>query len=155
MTVWYISRHGEAEQLRTRDEERALTHKGEAQVRSLWLGLRSELDVFPSVVLASPYLRAQQTAAIIAEVLDIAEIVTANELTPEASVSGALDYFSGLPKTPGGYVVVSHMPLVGLLAARWYSGISAAGVNFSVAQVLALHGKAGLGKAALLWSQKP
>lgn len=154
MTVWFISRHGEAEQFGMTDEERALTNRGKEQVRSLWMSLRGEFEVWPSGILASPYLRAQQTAAIIAEVLGITEVITTNALTPESRVSGAFDYFSNLVEIPGGYVVVSHMPLVGALAAQWYGGVGVSSVNFNVAQVLALNGEVGLGKAELLWSKK-
>ncbi|WP_191485167.1 phosphohistidine phosphatase SixA [Pseudomonas sp. FEN] len=108
MRVWVL-RHGEAEPQARSDAERALTTRGRQQV------LRSAAHLIGqplSAIYASPYLRAQQTAELVREVLGFeAEIITVPWLTPESNpqdVSRRLDGAHDL-------LLVSHQPLVGNL----------------------------------------
>ena len=58
----YLLRHGIAEEgIGKRDSERALTDEGKKKLRDL-LNLAKHAGVEPSLVMSSPYRRAQETA---------------------------------------------------------------------------------------------
>lgn len=86
-----LLRHGiAAERTKARttaavDARRPLTKQGAARTRKAASGLRT-LGVKPQVVLTSPYLRAQQTAQVVAEVLGLTAkaILTSETLLPGA-----------------------------------------------------------------------
>ena len=110
MKVWVL-RHGEAEPHAARDDQRNLTAHGREQVlRSAAHLLGQPLDA----ILASPYVRAQQTAELVHGALAFAESVrTVPWLTPDMDamkVAGKLDAL-GLQNV----LLVSHQPLVGAL----------------------------------------
>jgi phosphohistidine phosphatase len=73
--VIYLLRHGEAEDRRADDAARRLTEKGERQARAAGLALR-ELGVGIEACLASPKVRAYETARIACEALGIEVEVT-------------------------------------------------------------------------------
>ena len=56
-----LIRHAQAESYASSDSERALTDKGRSQSREVGKFLR-ELDLLPDITLASPLVRARQTA---------------------------------------------------------------------------------------------
>lgn len=68
----YLMRHGPAswENWNRPDDERPLTKKGRKQVEQVAEALR-ELKVRPQVILTSPLPRAAETAAIVAEELEV------------------------------------------------------------------------------------
>lgn len=69
MTTLYLMRHGIAEDdYDIADEDRQLTGEGRRKVETVAGGLAT-LGVKPDLVLASPLVRAQQTAAIVVAVL--------------------------------------------------------------------------------------
>ncbi len=70
------------------DSDRPLTKQGAARVRKAVEGLR-ELKVKPQVVLTSPYVRARQTAELVAQGLGLPpkRIETSDALLPEAEPS--------------------------------------------------------------------
>jgi phosphohistidine phosphatase len=84
-----LMRHGiaveRADGQGTADARRPLTKQGAARTRKVAAGLKT-LGVKPQVLLSSPYLRALQTAQIVAEVLGlpVKAIVTSEALLPEA-----------------------------------------------------------------------
>ena len=84
-----LMRHGIAtkrsQARRGSDADRALTAQGVSRVRKAAQGLRA-LKVAPRVVLTSPYLRARQTAELVAEGLGLParRIVTSEALLPDA-----------------------------------------------------------------------
>ncbi|MFK0089830.1 phosphohistidine phosphatase SixA [Pseudomonas sp. NPDC090755] len=107
MKLWVL-RHGEAEPNARTDAERNLTAHGREQV------LRSAAVLLgqpPQVILASPYVRAQQTAALVHDALGFDKPVqTVPWLTPGTDpkkVIGELDKLD-LEQV----LVVSHQPLV-------------------------------------------
>ncbi|MGG5291082.1 phosphohistidine phosphatase SixA [Pseudomonas shirazensis] len=110
MKLW-ILRHGEAEARANSDAERRLTSHGREQV----LHSAARLLGQPlQAILVSPYVRAQQTAALVQETLDFAQpLRTVPWLTPESSVGEAIAELEQL-----GFehvLLVSHQPLVGSL----------------------------------------
>lgn len=85
----YLMRHGNAMRRDNPacppDPERPLTKKGIYRTRSAAGGLRS-LGIFPKVIVSSPYLRAMQTAEIVARVFDLDpnNIVKSDALKPKS-----------------------------------------------------------------------
>lgn len=117
MKLWVL-RHGEAEPRARTDAERNLTAHGRDQV------LRSAARLLgqpPQVILASPYVRAQQTAALVHEALGFDKPVqTVSWLTPDTDpqqVIGELDKL-GLDQV----LLVSHQPLVSALVGLLVNG---------------------------------
>lgn len=112
-----VMRHGHAEALATADAERALTKRGRHEVECVARALR-RLGVRPTTLVASPYVRAQQSASIVSSVFDEIEITTNASLVPEARVDETL---RGLPRSESLFLV-SHMPLVSEILGRTLCG---------------------------------
>lgn len=108
MKVWVL-RHGEAEGHARTDAERSLTDHGRAQV------LRSAAQLIGApitAILASPYVRAQQTAQLVREALGFEPpIRTVPWLTPDGNPVLVLEQLD----TDDNVLLVSHQPLVGSL----------------------------------------
>ncbi|ONH56862.1 phosphohistidine phosphatase, SixA [Pseudomonas cedrina] len=108
MKVW-ILRHGEAEGQAPTDAERNLTEQGRAEV------LRSAAHLIGQplgAIIASPYVRAQQTAHLVREALGFAaDIRTVPWLTPEGNPLQVLEKLD----SDDNVLLVSHQPLVGSL----------------------------------------
>ena len=110
MRLW-ILRHGQAAAQAATDPERPLTGAGEQEVRSMCQILAGQpLDA----ILASPYLRAQQTASLVADQLNFARgVATAPWLTPDDAPADVLRYLS--ERSEQQLLLVSHQPLVSQL----------------------------------------
>ena len=108
MKVW-ILRHGEAQAHARTDAERNLTEHGRAEV------LRSAAHLIGQplgAIIASPYVRAQQTAQLVRDVLGFQpEIRTVPWLTPDGDVQRVLEKLD----SDDDVLLVSHQPLVGSL----------------------------------------
>lgn len=135
-----VMRHGEAAP-GTPDAERELTPLGRQQVRRVaqWLSRRDDLSGLR--LLASPYRRAQQTAALVAEALGGAEIgievETLGCITPDDSPYAVADWLLAQPQGRP-LLLVSHMPLVGGLAGVLVEGRTGGGLSFPTAAVAEL-----------------
>ncbi|MCO7634885.1 phosphohistidine phosphatase SixA [Pseudomonas guariconensis] len=135
MKVWVL-RHGEAEPRANSDAERRLTAHGREQVlRSAARLLGQPLQA----ILASPYVRAQQTAALVREALGFAEPVrTVPWLTSDhdaGQVIGELERL-GLEQV----LLVSHQPLVGTLVGLLEHGHGQQPAPMSTASLAELEG---------------
>lgn len=105
-----IMRHGQAELEAPSDARRPLTAHGRQQVSST----AKKLQCFsPSRIIASPYLRAQQTGTLVAEVMGLA-LETDQDIVPEGSPYTVI---RNLPES-GVVMLVSHMPLVSSLTGQ-------------------------------------
>jgi phosphohistidine phosphatase len=100
--VIYLLRHGEAEDAAADDAARRLTEKGERQARDAGLALKV-LGVGIDSCLASPKVRARETARIAAELLAVEVEET------EALRGGAFDAL-GLVAGRGDVLLVGHEP---------------------------------------------
>jgi phosphohistidine phosphatase len=82
----YVLRHGEAEERETglADRDRKLTAKGKRDLKNI-LKMARNAEVAPDLILASPLRRAQETAAIAAEILGCKHLVETRNLLPGAS----------------------------------------------------------------------
>lgn len=135
MKLW-ILRHGEAEPRAKSDAERRLTSHGREQVLySAALLLGQPLQA----ILVSPYVRAQQTAALVQETLDFPQpLRTVAWLTPESSVREAITELEQL-----GFehvLLVSHQPLVGALVGMLEHGHLQQPAAMSTASLAELEG---------------
>lgn len=142
-----IMRHGEAVP-GFPDSQRRLTDHGhkEASAMGVWLATRSDIDLAGLRVIASPYIRAQQTATRVVESLADArgcqtrlDIVTLGLVTPNDPPYGVVAWLMG-QADDSPMLLVSHMPLVASLAGLLVDGHSDSGVGFATAAIAELTG---------------
>ena len=108
MRLW-ILRHGQAQAHAATDAERPLTAHGREQV----LASAAQLLGQPiDGIVASPYVRAQQTADLVREALGFTgDVRTVSWLTPDTNPLKALKQLDSAENL----LLVSHQPLVGSL----------------------------------------
>lgn len=109
-----VLRHGEAESFLSAgcDSARQLTDFGRQQIQ-LALAELSRNDVVPEIILASPYVRAQQSAEYARAAYPDAEFQTCDALVPESSAAHLAELLQGL--TQKNILLVSHQPFVSTL----------------------------------------
>lgn len=146
-----LVRHGEAERFQARDADRALTPTGLQQARLTGEWLQKELagSATPLHLLASPYRRAQETAAVLKDCLRL-PVITVDAITPDADPRQALAAIEDAAPDAGTVVVVSHMPLVAALQSWLQDAVLSAGQGFVLAEARVLEADfAGPGTADL------
>jgi len=117
MRLWLL-RHGQAEPQARSDAERALTAHGREEVRQTAMQLQGRRL---GAILASPYVRAQQTAALVREALGFTDgIHTVPWLTPDSDPREVLKQLDRYAQ--GELLLVTHQPLVGALAGLLIHG---------------------------------
>lgn len=134
----WLMRHGEAAAGHP-DWRRELTERGRGEVllMSTWLAQALDHEERKHLrLVASPYVRAQQSARIVAETLD-SDVETLDCITPDDSPLTVIDW---LQTEAGGspILLVSHMPLVGELTACLVGSAHGQGVGFATAGVAEL-----------------
>lgn len=136
MKLWVL-RHGEAEQRANTDPQRRLTDHGREQVlRSAARLLGQPLQA----IIASPYVRAQQTAALVHDTLGFAQpVITVPWLTPESDVRQVISELERLALEH--VLLVSHQPLVGALVGMLEHGHLQQPVPMTTASLAALEGE--------------
>ena len=110
-----IMRHGEAHFDAPNDSERKLTSTGQTATLKVanWLVTKTQGIKY---VLVSPYTRAQQTLAIIRNILPLStKAETLSELTPNGDEDYVVSYLQALAHIEhiDSVLIVSHLPLVG------------------------------------------
>jgi phosphohistidine phosphatase len=113
----YLLRHAEAETDAPRNELRALTNKGRNQAQKVGR-FCLEHRIAPDVVLTSPLVRAEETARIVAEKLDLANLVCVESflregMAPAAAFSGLREY-----RDKVSVLLVGHEPDFSSLASE-------------------------------------
>lgn len=93
------------------DTERALTDEGKKKTRKAAKGLVS-LGAKPTRILSSPYLRAKETAQVVAEVLgvDAAKVTLSDALLPEAAPYALFHALYAFHATDEEVLCVGHAP---------------------------------------------
>lgn len=110
MKVWVL-RHGEAANQARTDAERPLTGTGKREATT---SARHLLGQPLDAIVASPYVRAQQTATLVHEALRFeGKVITAPWLTPESDPLAVTQHLEQLDLEH--VLLVSHQPLVGNL----------------------------------------
>ena len=125
-----IMRHGQASWSAPSDALRPLTDHGRLEVRCT-IEQMTEMGV--DRIVASPYLRARQTAGIAGEVLGLS-VEILKGITPDDSPAAAL---AQLPDS-GQVLVVSHMPMVGYLTSLLCDGSIFDGPGFATGSAAVL-----------------
>lgn len=147
----YLVRHGEAEGQVTTDAARALTARGREDVARLWLWLAAQ-GVKPQRLLHSPYVRARQTAEIIAERFPGVARQELDLITPDGDPEVVLDWLQEQGAADS-WALVSHMPLVDLLCGCLTDG---ARYPFAVGSTACLEVEVlAPGGARLIWLRSP
>ncbi|MDF1629322.1 MAG: phosphohistidine phosphatase SixA [Alcanivoracaceae bacterium] len=116
----YIVRHGEAEGQTTTDQARALTLRGRQDVAQLWQAL-SQRGITPSRLISSPYVRARQTADIIAASCPHVARAEMSSISPDGEPAQVIEELVALG-VDDGWTLVSHMPFVDLLCGLLVDG---------------------------------
>ncbi|NPU93410.1 MAG: phosphohistidine phosphatase SixA [Gammaproteobacteria bacterium] len=147
----YIMRHGDAVQYARTDADRPLSDLGRQQV----VRMLDHIRLKPPVrVIASPYLRAQQTARILCDGLGIVPLETVDGITPDNDPFEALKKIEQYQADP--LLMVSHQPLVGSLLGVLLEGSVSAGQMMGTGSVALLSCPCiGAGQAQLQWLQHP
>ena len=137
------------------DDARPLTTKGERRMARVARGLHTVVDSI-DVLAASPLVRAQQTAAIIAAEYGDQPIETTPVLVPETSL---VDFMGWLTERAEQAVVavVGHEPHLGVLATWLLIGVQESRVELKKGAACLIQfdepPKAGAGR--LRWSLSP
>lgn len=124
----YILRHGTAVDRGTpgydRDAERPLTLKGE---RRLWriTEAMERLELSFDLIVSSPYLRAKQTAEIVAEAFKARKkLECTDDLTPGGNPKGLIEHLRDLQPAPENILLVGHEPYLSGLISTLVGGNS-------------------------------
>lgn len=121
----YILRHGIAVEPGSpgyaKDADRPLTPEGERKLQRITNAMEA-LGLSFDLILSSPYLRARQTAEIVAEAFKARKRLDySDSLTPGGSTQKLVGYLDRLQPPPESVLLVGHEPylsgLVSLLAA--------------------------------------
>lgn len=117
MKIWLL-RHGQAHAEARSDAERELTDYGRSEVRQSLEHLRGRSL---GAIFVSPYVRAQQTAALVRDGLALNnELHTVPWLTPESDPRESL---AKLQRLAGSEILlVSHQPFIGALGGLLVHG---------------------------------
>lgn len=147
----YIMRHGHADTKANSDDLRKLSLRGidEVKLMSQWLTqhLSAKLTIF-----ASPLVRTSETAKIVHQKVGNKLIIT-EALKPEANLQNILPL---IEKEKGDVLLISHMPLVSLLAASFIGGASQTRLHFQTAGLCGIEiSEVGFGKGELLFFIHP
>lgn len=117
MKLWVL-RHGQAEARAATDAQRPLTETGRQEALRMGEHLQGETL---EVILASPYLRAQQTAELVRQCIGLRRaVVTVDWATPDDDPLAVLDRLA--ERSESNILLVSHQPLVGTLLSLAVEG---------------------------------
>jgi phosphohistidine phosphatase len=110
------------------DSDRPLTPKGERRMRRIAKGIQASGFSY-DLILSSPYLRAQQTAGIVTQVLITPEgVVLAEALTPEGNPRQLVEALRTDHRERQDVLLVGHEPYLSRLISTLLTG----GPNLSV-----------------------
>lgn len=152
----YLVRHGDAEKssMNKRDSERELTPEGKIITKAAsaaWKNLIPEIDL----IISSPYIRAYQTAEIIASVLGVKnQIVKDKKLSPGSNTESLVEIAQNY--SSGNIMFVGHQPDFSEHLANLVSG-SGAYFEFRKSAVagIAFSNKVKLGRGTLMFLIPP
>lgn len=149
----YIMRHGQANPLAGSDSQRTLCETGRFQSAQMAKWLALSVDRF-SITFCSPYVRAQQTLELVSQSFKAPDqALELPELTPDADPVLAADSilaYAAQVKAENA-LVVSHLPLVGLLVAELCPGEVA--TDFATSTIVCLDIDLATWQGKLSWQQ--
>ena len=157
----YLLRHGLAvergEPGVTRDSDRPLTGKGRRKLKQIAQAMET-LDLSFELVLSSPYVRARQTAELVAEALGAGKHLRLTEaLTPGGSRSELIKELRATKPAPENVLLVGHEPYLSELASWLLAGDPRMALTFKKGGLCKLTVKSfGAGRCACLeWLLTP
>jgi phosphohistidine phosphatase len=112
----YVLRHADAVDRASSDAVRELTPKGLDQARRVGRFCKT-YGLIPNLILTSPYVRAKQTAEVVAEQLGGMEVVPAEFLSSGMDAETALAELKAYVNFER-VMLVGHEPDLGLLSAQ-------------------------------------
>lgn len=137
------------------DDERPLTPFGKRRMRRNAVGLRRTASHI-ELLAASPLVRAQQTARIVAAEFQLHDIETIEALRPDRHPRELLVWL-GKQSSDATIAVVGHEPHVGALVTWCVSGSESSGIVFKKggAALIQFEGKPAGGSGRLHWFVTP
>jgi phosphohistidine phosphatase len=157
----YILRHGIAVEPGSpgyaKDADRPLTPEGERKLGQISEAMEA-LGLAFDLILSSPYLRARQTAEIVAESLKARkQLEFSDSLVPGGSMKKLVEFLNRLQPPPGKVLLVGHEPYLSGLVSLLVAGNQGCSVVFKKGGLCKLaaesltHGRC----AALEWLLTP
>ena len=110
----FLMRHGEAETYAATDASRELTLVGQQESKDAGTWLQNFVPEI-GFALVSPYVRAQQTFAHVADTISVGSYQLVDDIIPSGDASWVADYIEILMqehKDIDSMLVVTHMPLI-------------------------------------------
>lgn len=137
------------------DSDRPLTDTGRRRMRKNARGLQ-RVSPRPDLIGTSPWLRAADTARVIAETLGVERMETIDALLPDREPGVLAEWLNGHGEI-GTVAVVGHEPHLGELVTWFIGGNRGSNIEFKKggASLLRFDRKAGGGTALLLWHLTP
>jgi phosphohistidine phosphatase len=121
----YILRHAIAVERGTAgsktDFERSLTPDGEQKLRRVVKAMRN-LELNFDLVLSSPYVRARETAQIVAAGLSLKKLETCDSLAPDGNLREFIFELKKRDPAPKSLLVVGHEPCLSMLIGMLVCG---------------------------------
>lgn len=142
------------------DSERPLTPEGQRKMVAAVAGLRREVESL-ALLAASPYVRARQTADIVAEAYPDARRVETSVLVPDEPLAAFEQWLAATAQAqagPGGVVAaVGHEPHLGSLAGWLIAAADDVGLEFRKggAALIDFDGVPRRGRGTLRWLLTP
>jgi phosphohistidine phosphatase len=152
-----VIRHGIAEDAETfaatgvDDSQRPLTTPGKRKMKEVATGLRAIVETL-DVIGASPLLRAQQTAEIVAKAYGDLPVITVQALSPGSDASGLVEWL-GKHDSAEVVAIVGHDPDLGMLVTSLMTGTRDSRVAMSKGGAALLEFSSGVtaGSGTLQW----
>lgn len=137
------------------DSERPLTDLGREKMAKGALGLR-DLAPSPELIGTSPFVRAEETAKIVSDVLGVGPVETVDALTPERRPADLLPWLENHTGADC-VIVVGHEPHLSTLVTWFLSGREESVVELKKggACLLDLGSRPAAGGATLRWLLTP
>ena len=123
----FVMRHGQAQAMARSDQSRELTSYGKCEAENMASWLVNQKKHFDHIFV-SPYIRAQQTAKIVKNILVTkTSLTTLDFITPEDSAEKMHDFIdvNFIDNPHAKVLIVSHMPLVSYLVSEFTGGMQA------------------------------
>jgi len=122
----YLLRHGLAVEPGTfefgRDADRPLVPKGESKLKKIAAAMKA-MEISFDLILSSPYVRARQTAEIVAAGLGVhKELQFSDTLMPAGSMKKLVELINQLQPAPENVLLVGHEPFMSELISLLASG---------------------------------
>lgn len=140
------------------DSRRPLTLKGEERVRMICDAMRA-LELSFDRILSSPYLRASQTAEIVATALGLRKVLEfCDELIPEGDPKALIRHVNRLQPPPTDLLLVGHEPHLSGLISQLIAGEPVATIDLKKGGLarLEIEGSLRTGRCATLsWLLTP